>query len=150
MAGRKAGSNSIRYQKEARDRLATGIEPPILLTKAQRETFDGIIAELPMDDWGPNRIRQAASLAKLINYAEKVLKELIVEGPTYEHPSRGLMINPKQTAYNNTMNMIATQCRCLGVTASGTGVQGQQVVKRREAEQEVKKALNNAADDLLA
>lgn len=93
------------------ERMQKKIEPPLnlkeLMTDLELTMFDEIIAEVPIIEWTPMRIRTAANLARLQFRYETHFEKYILEGEgVYSADNGNLMIHPEVRLVEAMQKMI--------------------------------------------
>ena len=149
---RRQPINSPERQKELHAQLQTRIQPPFKLTEEEQRIFDEYIDGLPMETWDAYRVRLAATAAKTQCHVQEQQNKLDEEGPIVVNDRGTQIANPRHSVLMQSMNLMQTVWRTLGLSASQRGLTDKKNIgPLQEAEKEAKQAVNKAkANSLIA
>jgi len=143
---RKKRSDSVTAQVEKTQKLKEGIESPLILNDEETLIFDGIIEGLPIDTWGPHRVRLASTLAKQTFKLEQTMMEVDEEGLVIYNPRGNPISNPKQSAVMQLTNSIQSLTRTLGLSASQRGLSETKTKSAKKTEAELRESIKNSGN----
>lgn len=141
--------NSPAGQVETFKTLKDAVEPPFPLDGSELDYFTGIVTAREVDTWSDNDKLIAANLAKTYAAIDELWLDIKQRGYMVTNERGTPVVNPAVSALNQMTSTMQSLNRTLGLSASQRGLSGAKQGSRNAADQEARKAIEDAAENSL-